>query len=444
VLNYSQQPIGSIQRPTPKVAQQWSTALGLVFVWLLPFAILSVIVGVLTGTIFWPYIGWLAAPWAAFFTVYCLYRWVKDTRQTNGRRIVGYVETAVRLNLPLPPFLLAAQRSESGRTAQQLGRLRMLLKTGLPVGMALHELADVPADVAERTAAGEALGQLRPTLMRTLEQQRLEAEEKAENPDAAVYRFYPLFLLLSMCSVVLVTMVLLVPKFKDIFKDFKTTLPHTTEILIAVSDWFVQDWGWLILAPLLLLMVAGILFAMSCFATHVFMPAARLPNFRGLWDWIVWRTPLAREVVANRGMVESCELLAGALREGVTLPAALERAVVLPVNAGFRKKLEIFCSEIAAGTPACVAARRAHLPELLVGLLAAGATGNEGQAAMYAFLARYYRQRASRLVLFLRSAWEPAAVLACGAFIGFIVVSLFLPLVKLIASVSGTNDGGAL
>ena len=47
-------------------------------------------------------------------------------------------------------------------------------------------------------------------------------------------------------SVLIVTgiMIFVVPKFREIFKDFKTSLPALTEWLLAISTWIADDYGW--------------------------------------------------------------------------------------------------------------------------------------------------------------------------------------------------------
>src|SRR5687768_4859267 len=48
----------------------------------------------------------------------------RAARRSRAMTILGYLEQATRLNLPLPDMLLAAERAERGATARWLGRLR--------------------------------------------------------------------------------------------------------------------------------------------------------------------------------------------------------------------------------------------------------------------------------------------------------------------------------
>ena len=51
----------------------------------------------------------------------------------RGASVLAYLEQAVRLNLPLPQMISAAQRSESGRLAARLERLSSNLAAGLGI-----------------------------------------------------------------------------------------------------------------------------------------------------------------------------------------------------------------------------------------------------------------------------------------------------------------------
>jgi type II secretory pathway component PulF len=175
----------------------------------------------------------------------------------------------------------------------------------------------------------------------------------------------------------------------------------------------------------------------------MFMPSITLPDFKRLIDWCAWRLPITHTVQRDRGMAETCALLASAIRGGVPLPEALTQALSLPLNEGFRQRLDAFRRLILAGTAPADAARTAELPDLMAGLLAP-TTARAPDAQLFTFLERYYRNRFSRTLMLLRGAIEPFLVLCLATLVGTTVLSLFLPLVKLIASVTFGRDGGAL
>jgi type IV pilus assembly protein PilC len=418
----------------------WLALAGSMLIWIIPFTMLAGILSALSGLLFLPYMGWLAIPAETAFVVYAVYRWVTAARRRNGRIILGYLELAVRLNLPLVPFLFAAERSESGRRARQIARVRAGLASGGSVADALSDALDVPDEVVSRVQAAEPLGQLREALTRSAAEERRAAEEAA-HPDATLYRFYPLFMFFGMWILLTLLLIFVIPKFREIFKDFKTTLPPLTEFVLGVGHTLEVFW------PLTVLVFLGLfgtaLLLMSVCATRTFMPFMPLPDFRRISDWIAWRLPIARTIHRDRALAETCALLATATRGGVALPDALLQAMSLPVNAGFREQLIRFRRRLLEGQTPADAANSAKLPHLMAGLLAPVSSGSPDPGT-FTFLERYYRDRFSRTYAVLRGFIGPSIVFTFAVLVGGVVLSLFLPLVKLIASVSGAGHGGML
>ena len=420
-------------RPEPRGFLPWLSLSGSVMIWFIPFVIV-------TGVLYFP-----LGPFSPLISpvlLYMGYRAIKRSRRTNGQVIVDHVDLAVRLNLPLAAYLRAAARGETGRRARQLGRIHASLASGASLPEALAAARDVPDDVIERLGAATAVGQLRPILAKSVEDERRMANEAEDVPDPALYRAYVVFMLFFVPLVVWALMVLVVPKFKEIFKDFKTTLPPLTQFIINFSSLINED-----LWPLALLAVLGVigilLVLFSYCATEVCLPWLPLPDVRRIGRWIAWRVPVLHTLQRDRSLAETCALLAASSRAGVALPEALAQAVNLPVNAGFRRRLEDFRQGLLAGQAPAEAATAARLPGLVAGLLTP-TSARSPDAELFGFLESYYRNRFSRTVLLLRGATGPIIVLTFALIVGTTVVALFLPLVKLINSVAGGAEGGAL
>jgi|GEM_PF-3731947 len=66
-----------------------------------------------------------------------------------------------------------------------------------------------------------------------------------------------------------------VPRFRNTFADFKTSLPTATEWTLNVADWFTQGFGWLIV-PVLILLLLG---ARSCLDWSLRVRRARWHHF---------------------------------------------------------------------------------------------------------------------------------------------------------------------
>src|SRR3954471_22379183 len=90
-------------------------------------------------------------------------------------------------------------------------------------------------------AAGEAGGVLDLILARLA-----DFMEKAQKLKKKVIgaMIYPVVVISIAVGIVSMIMIVVIPKFEDIFKDFKVNLPDVTKALLYVSRWFANDYGW--------------------------------------------------------------------------------------------------------------------------------------------------------------------------------------------------------
>ena len=385
-------------------------------------------------------IGLIWGPVIAFFVLYAIRRNQTVQRERRAITLLTYIENAVRLNLPLDRFLQAAEASEFGGTRYLLGRIRQMLQRGYPLGSALQAaVPEVPERFVGSVAAAEQVGRLQPALTRILRNHRRNRPLLVDE-NQPFYRFYLFFLLFVVSFVGSGMMIFVVPKFRDIFKDFHTTLPAVTQWVIDFSDWIANDFGWIFIIPALFLFI----YAIARELQKIFMPSLLPVFFPQLREWIAWHIPFLSILQRDHALTDLFEYLADATRAGVPLPDALQGAATLRMNYQMLNRIEEWRKLLLAGLAPSAAARKAGLPELLAGFLEAGETsrgsaGNRGISDMFEFLARYYRDRFSRLAIALRAVAEPVSVVAVGSVVGLIVYAMFLPLVALIQSVSGSG-----
>jgi type II secretory pathway component PulF len=388
-------------------------------------------------------LGAVIGPMILLTLILGIQRTVQRLREQRGMLVLQYVENAVRLNLPLVPFLWAAQRSERGMLSFRLQDVRALLSTGAPVGVSLRNaVPELPPRVCAVVTSGEHIGRLRETLSRALFYERTPSVPESEET-ILFRRVYPLviggFVMLLTTGIA----IFVAPKFREIFQDFRTRLPNITVWLWDITD---SKWIWFFGVGLMLLL----LWRVGESVRKTLVPWWPPLFSRRVTDAIAWRLPWLHSLARDRGLADVCQLLADALRQRVPMPDALGEASTLELNGEFRKQIVRWGHGVSRGLHVSDAAREAGLPDLLTGLLATlrgTATGGPempGSPEMLEFLARYYRWRFSRTAMVLRAAAEPAMVLCMGSIVAFVVLALFLPLRELINGVMDWNGRSIL
>src|SRR6266566_4014348 len=102
--------------------------------------------------------------------------------------------------------------------------------------------------------AGEAGGVLDLILARLADFMEKAQKLKKKVVGAMIYPGVVISIAVAIVSMI---MIVVVPKFEQIFKDFKTDLPGITQVLLAVSRWFANQYGWayVLFSPIIIVLL---------------------------------------------------------------------------------------------------------------------------------------------------------------------------------------------
>lgn len=342
------------------------------------------------------------------------------------------------------------RRKEAGAAERQFftEQLALLLETGTSLHTALLTLAqqtDNPAlgtlivtlaeDIAEGHTFSRALArhpQLFPksyvALVAASEQggylhkvleQLVDLEERRARLLRALFSSlsYPVFLVLFSLAVVLFVLLVVFPKFSEMFAAIHNQLPLSTRLLMAASQGLIQYWY---------LVIAGAV--AMVFATITW---ARSPAGRATLDRAKLTVPLARDVFVPLYFTQVLRVMGLSLANGVPITQALDASREIIANHHFRALLDRVEASIQQG--AGIAAgfeAEAFVPRIVKQMIATGeATGN--LARVMARVADHYERELDRRLATLSKMAEPVMLLVMGLVVGLIVSSLILPIFKL-------------
>jgi type II secretory pathway component PulF len=346
---------------------------------------------------------------------------IRQRRRRRVATVLGHVEIAMGLNLPLERMLTVAAKNETGTTRQRLERLRLLVERGMPpaeaLAVALPEMTERDRGWIE---AGGRLGDLPDVLVRIMRRQR-EAFA-AIRPMQMFYHWYPLIVLTMLCGVWGLLAIFVYPKFVQILRDFRVAPPRVTAWSMELVPWL---WGLLLVIVLLWM------------GRRAWKGLERWRgDGMGLRDWPAWWFPPTRRLAENRGMEDVCRFVADALEAGWPMDKTLAEAGRLPINMILRGRVRRWAEAVGQGRRLGDAARESRLPRLAWGMLKAGErTGDVSR--VLDFLAGAYTARYSRAMILLQGAYIPAVVLVMGVVVGFLSLAVMLPLRELIGAMEG-------
>jgi MSHA biogenesis protein MshG len=376
------------------------------------------------------------APACVAFVVFMTAELIRTVRRRRAALVLGYVDQAVGLALPLSPMILAAARSETGKTRSRLLQLHEELDRGSDLEDALRRAVPEvrPADLRSIGAA-QRLGRLPHMLDRLAVPTRRTLTPASDI--TALYRVYPVIvLLMALATGGVMIPIAVLPKFEKILHDFHQPPPWSTGWMIHLVH---QSYG-LIGGPLFILIGLLALGPLGPYLARLFFPTRQDPPFGGLVrDQLIWWTPVLHGDVRDRGLADLCDFIADAAEAGRPLDQALRNAQQTQANAVMRWRVAQWADAIERGQSIHDAARTAHMPPLVVGMLATVRSVDD-LGEVFAFLARYYEFRFSRRRELLRALYVPFIVAAMGAIVLLIALTVFQPMIALILAM--THFGG--
>jgi type IV pilus assembly protein PilC len=267
--------------------------------------------------------------------------------------------------------------------------------------------------------AGEAGGALEVILQRLA-----DFKEKAQSLKRKVIgaMVYPCVVIFVAVAILTFIMVAIIPKFKKIFDEFGMKLPQATQILIDTSMWFADYWWVLPLFPI------------GFYLLIKLIRLSRAGNY-ALDRCVLW-IPIMGKIIEKTIVARTMRTLGTLVASGVPILEALSIVRETANNAVFEKCFQRVYESIREGETIAEPLRESRLVDAMVtNMVEVGEETGDLDTMLYK-IADFYDEEVDTLVKSLISLLEPLMIVVLGFIIGAIVISLFLPLIKLLEGLS--------
>jgi general secretion pathway protein F len=325
--------------------------------------------------------------------------------------------TLLGAGLPLVPSLtVLVSQTTHPRLKKTLAQIREDVNEGNSLTGSLSRHPGIfPPFYINMIRAGEASGTVNLVLDRLADFSESQQTLKTRIRSALAY---PIFMFLIGGLVLFFLVAFVVPNITRIFQEMHQTLPGITLLLIAVSR-FLQLFWWAIL----LAAVVGI--------TAVRYAITQTERGRQLWDRIKLTAPLFGPVNRKMAVARFSRTLGTLLQSGVPLLNAMEIVRNVVDNRLIADDLQNAGREVEEGQPLSTSlARRGFFPPMVIEMIAVGEQSGNLEPMLYR-VADSYEREVEAHILMMTSLLEPAMVLLMGLIVGFIVVSILLPIFEM-------------
>jgi general secretion pathway protein F len=262
--------------------------------------------------------------------------------------------------------------------------------------------------------AGEASGTLDIVLERLA--------DFAEKQEALKGRFraalvYPVFMGVIGSAILFILITYIVPNITQVFNEMNRVLPLPTLFLISLSD-FLKVYWWVVII-LLTIIMSGLRYIV------------KRPSGKKYWHYVKLKMFILGPVVQKVILARFSSTLGSLLESGVGLMMSMQIVQALVDNVHVSKVIEEAMEQIQKGQSMTVALSNSQwFPPMFVQMIAVGEqSGNlEG---MLKKVSQAYEREVETAILGMTSLIEPLMIVGMGLAVGFIVLSILLPIFEM-------------
>lgn len=318
-----------------------------------------------------------------------------------------------KAGVPLLSGLQALQAQlPSGRLRRVLGDVHHDLLDGKTFSQALgrHPAVFNPVFLS-LIRVGESGGLLEDTLQQLAQLFEWEIEVRNRLQQALQY---PLIVLSFLCGALTLMAIFVLPRFAEMYRSFKITLPLATRLLIWLSS-FLTHWGWL---AALLMVIAG-----AGLWSYVRTGRGRLQ-----WDTWMIRVPVVGPIVLQLSMSRMARVTAALNHSGVSILETLALAGESVNNTYVRARMHLVRERVQRGVPLASAMKDdAVFPPVVVQMVATGEeTGRLDE--LLRSVSDYYDQQVAYTVKRLITYLEPLILGVVAVGVVVMAVAVYVPM----------------
>jgi len=341
-----------------------------------------------------------------------LFRKVSLTDKVNFTRQLATMITA---GLKLTEALEILETQTSSGMKKIIEEIRKDIEGGKDLSSSLEKHPEVFDQIyIASIRAGEAAGFLEKVLNRLADNLEKRKDFQSKIKGAMIY---PIIIVIGMIVVAGIMIVFVLPKMTTLFEEFQAQLPLSTRILLGISKLVTSFW-WLIL-----LMSVGLVF--------LFKTLFRLPYFKKQYERILFKLPIIGPLRQKTILTEFTRTLGLLVGTGILIVEAFR---ILHRSLGsivYEEAVRKVGEEVEKGVPLATALAATEVfPSILPQMISVGEETGKLDEVLEK-VSSYFEQEAEAAVRGLTSAIEPIIMIILGIGVGFLIVSIIMPIYNL-------------
>jgi type IV pilus assembly protein PilC len=336
------------------------------------------------------------------------------TLQIFSRQFATMIEAGLNV---VSSLVILEEQTDDAYFASVVKELRADVEGGLLLSQALARHPKIFSRLfVSMVEAGEAAGILDQVLERVAYQIEKETQIRRRVKGAMMY---PTMVLIFATLVLIGLLMFLVPVFVNIFAQLNGELPKLTQIVVAASNQLRHHWF--------------IIFTAMFGSVWGVRRAKRTEPGRQLWDRTKLKIPMKiGDVVLKVTMARFSRTLSTLVAAGVDIIKALEITGQTAGNWVIEEALADVRVKVHQGVPiAQPLIENPVFPPMVSQMVKIGEETGELEK-MLSKIADFYEDEVDAAIGSLTAIIEPLMMIAVGAMVGVIIISMYLPMFKLL------------
>jgi type IV pilus assembly protein PilC len=295
------------------------------------------------------------------------------------------------------------------------------IEEGRSFSQALRPYTDVFGGLyINMIAAAEISGAMSDMLQKLAGYLDQEAQTRSQIRGAMVYPMIIGFMAISV-SIFLLCFVL--PKFSGIFAGKEHLLPVSTKILLGTSAFF-RGW-WFVIVPVVLAIIGALNYFTKTNVGHIW------------WDKTKLRLPLVKTICRNLYITRSLHTMSVLTSAGVPILDTISITSQISGNVFYERMWNDVHDDVRQGGKIADNLTRFNLlPSDVIQMIKSGEESGT-MSKVLGDISDYYSRELKNVIKTVTSMIEPIMIVLMGILVGFIAMSVMLPIFKMSSVVSG-------
>lgn len=336
--------------------------------------------------------------------------------------LTNQLSVMVRAGISLPEaFESIAMQTENTKFKAILLDIKNRIEGGQSFSQALNEHSDVFSNLyINMVAAAEVSGSLGSMMEKLAGYLDQEADTRSQVKSAMVY---PIIIATMAIGATVFLLTFVLPRFTAIFAGKEHILPLPTKMIIAASAFMRGYWYFII--PAVCAGVWGLWFYINT------------PQGRESWDYLKLKIPLMKKLCSSLYITRSLHTMGVLFNAGVPILDVVGITAQIAGNVHFKKLWLRVQDSIRKGGK--IAACLADSPLMPMGVTQMIRSGEESgtMTEVLEDVSEFYQRELKTTIKMVTSMIEPIMIVVMGVLVGFIAMSVILPIFKMSSLVSG-------